>query len=354
MWLSAVVQRIWVAPAPALTKSGGVRLLLVVLLVLVLLPTWANDELLPLYDGTPEVRVRRVALAADGRTRLGALDYLGGVEFRSSDPAFGGFSALAVRGNRFTLLADGSLLFAFHMAPDWRPVNPWFGALPDGPGTGWSKRDRDSESLAISSDGAHAWVGFERSNAIWRYSGDLARAERYARPRAMRKWDANGGAESLVRLRDGRFLVLGESATGPKGSPLLRFDRDPTDPRARVEQAFFVAPPGYEPTDAAELPDGRVLVLTRRLQRFPPRFLAKLTVIDGAAIRAGARLVAEELATFAPPVLHDNFEGLAITREQGATIVWIVSDDNTSWWQRTLLLKFRLREERTNETPRRN
>lgn len=321
------------------------RVLLVVLLVLVLLPTWSADELLPLYAGTPEVRVRRVPLdpANPSRARVGALEYLGGLEFRSSDPAFGGFSALAVQGNRMTLLADGGLLFGFHMAPGLRPVNPWFGALPDGPGTGWAKRDRDSESLAVSADGLHAWVGFERSNTLWRYRGDFTRAEAVARPRAMRRWSPNGGAESLVRLRDGRFLVFAEDRNGVRGSPALRFDRDPTDPAARVERFSFVAPAGYEATDAAELPDGRVLVLTRKLRRFPPQFTAKLTVIEGAAIRSGARLVGREVATLAPPVLHDNFEGVAVMQEGGATIVWLASDDNTSWWQRTLLLKFRLR-----------
>ncbi|WP_179640889.1 esterase-like activity of phytase family protein [Sphingomonas guangdongensis] len=321
------------------------RLLLVVLLVLVLLPTWTDEEHMPRYAGTPEVRVRRLALDErdPARTRLGALDFLGSLQFRSGDRAFGGFSALAVSGRRFTLLSDGGLLFGFSMGPDLNPRNPWFGVLPRGPGRGWSKRERDSESLALGPDGRHAWVGFERDNAVWRYSGDFRRAEASRRPLQMRRWDANGGAEALVRLRDGSFLVFAESVRGDGGSPALRFDSDPTEPDARVAAFTLVPPAGYEATDAAELPDGRVVVLTRRLQRFPPLFTAKLMVVERAAIRAGARVEGREIATFAPPVLHDNLEGLAITREGGNTIVWIASDDNTSRWQRTLLLKFRLR-----------
>ena len=52
------------------------------------------------------------------------------------------------------------------------------------------------------------------------------------------------------------------------------------------------------------------------------------------------------IAALAPPLVHDNFEGMAITREGGATILWLVSDDNQSMLQRTLLLKFALEEAR--------
>ena len=52
------------------------------------------------------------------------------------------------------------------------------------------------------------WVGFERANQIWRYAPGLVApaADRGAAAR-WRGWTDNGGAESLVRLRDGRFLV---------------------------------------------------------------------------------------------------------------------------------------------------
>ena len=47
-------------------------------------------------------------------------------------------------------------------------------------------------------------------------------------------------------------------------------------------------------------------------------------------------------STLASPLIHENFEGIAATREGAATIIWIVSDDNQLWLQRSLLLKFRL------------
>jgi len=41
-------------------------------------------------------------------------------------------------------------------------------------------------------------------------------------------------------------------------------------------------------------------------------------------------------------VVHDNFEAIAAVREGDSTILWIASDDNQLFLQRSLLLKFRL------------
>ena len=48
------------------------------------------------------------------------------------------------------------------------------------------------------------------------------------------------------------------------------------------------------------------------------------------------------IARLAPPLTVDNMEGIAIRREGGRTFVYLISDDNQSKVQRTLLLKFEL------------
>ena len=51
------------------------------------------------------------------------------------------------------------------------------------------------------------------------------------------------------------------------------------------------------------------------------------------------------LARFARPLTVDNYEGVAVTRDaDGVTLVYILSDDNFNFLQRTLLLLFRLDE----------
>lgn len=79
------------------------------LMVFLFVPTWSGESRLALFGPRPTLTARQVALdpADPARRRVGALDYLGGIELRSNDGAFGGFSAMMVEGRRFTLLSDG-------------------------------------------------------------------------------------------------------------------------------------------------------------------------------------------------------------------------------------------------------
>jgi len=298
-----------------------------------------------MFEGKRRMTATPVPLDASEpeRRRVGALTYLGGVRLTSPQSAFGGFSSLQVLGDRFTLLSDGGHVVQFRMGADFRPHDMHFRGLAAGPGTGWRKADRDSESQTSDPATGRVWVGFEHSNAIWRYDGWGA-AEAHAQPRIMDDWSANGGPESMVRLRNGRFLVISETTRPPgkeNGRVAVIFSGDPTDPKVRGATFTYQPPELYDPTDMAELPDGRLLVINRRVT-IADLFTAKLVVIDRAAVKPGATARGREIATFAAPLLHDNFEALAVTQENGATIVWIASDDNREWFEQSLLLKFRL------------
>ena len=327
-------------------------MLFVILAVLLIVPQWSGAVRLPLLSTHPHITARRVAIDPDdaSRTRIGGLTYLGGIELTGSDPAFGGYSSLQVVGDDFTLLSDGGNILRFTMGDDWRPRDVSGANLPAGPGIGWEKDDRDSESMA--SDGRYVWVGFERYNQIWRYDRGFSRDEGHVGPRAMAKWDANGGPESLALLPDGRFVTISEmSHTPPRrwaGSKAARlktrdaliFAGDPLrDPHP---QRFAVIETGrYDVSDAAALPNGDLLLLDRKFD--PPfHFTTRITRVRAADIAPGRVALPVPIARFAPPLTSDNFEGLAVTREGGATMLWIVSDDNQSLLQRTLLMKFRL------------
>ena len=328
-------------------------LLFVLVSVQAIVPGWSGESRLPLLAAKAELTATWVALDPSdrARTRLGGLTYLGGAVLRSRDPAFGGYSALAVEGDRFTLLSDGGNIVRFRMGGDWRPADLTFASLPDGPGRGWSKRDRDSESLAIDPVTHTAWVGFEYWNAIGRYRAGrdgtpLVRFDGLAKPKAMTDWPDNGGPESMARLNDGRFVVIGEtarprSADGRKlaGRRALLFAGDPVATRST---AFtYVPPAGFSPVDVAALPDGRLIVLNRAFAA-PFAFSNSIAVVDTRAIRAGAVVPGREIARLAAPLIHDNFEGVAVSREGDDTVIWMVSDDNETVLERTMLLKFRL------------
>lgn len=326
------------------------RILLSILLILLFVPSWSGDQRLALLPAKAEMAAHRVHLDPrdPGRVKLGGLTFLGGVYLTGPAPAFGGFSAMSVEGDRFTLLSDGGNIVRFRMGADWQVREPRFAELPDGPGTGWEKADRDSESLTRDPATGQFWIGFERANEIWRFSPGLARAEARAAPRAMADWPMNGGPESLVRLRDGGFIVLAEDQDAKRGGveqPGVKvgvwFAGDPTRPKQRSFGFGYRPPKGFLPTDITELPDGRLAVLNRKAS-LREGFTAVLTIIDRGAIRPGRIATGREIARFAAPVVHDNFEALAATREGDSTILWIASDDNQLFLQRSLLLKFRL------------
>lgn len=321
------------------------RILTSVLLLLFLTPPWMGEKRLALLGGDPAFEAKRVSLdpANPALNRVGQLTWLGGVELTSPDPAFGGFSAMAVLGDRVTLLSDGGNVVRFRLDSHGRLSERSFANLAAGPGTGWLKEDRDSESMTADPITGRLWVGFERANAIWRFAPGLARGEAHAVPRAMADWPVNSGAEAMTRLPDGGFIVIGERESWPgrKGRAAIHFSGDPTDRPDRGFRFSYIPPAHYDPSDMAVLPDGRLLVLNRRFA-VPFAFSTKLVLIDSRAIRPGAVVRGREIATLASPMVHDNFEGMAVTREGKATIVWIVSDDNKLFLQRSLLLKFRL------------
>ena len=160
----------------------------------------------------------------------------------------------------------------------------------------------------------------------------------------MQGWSSNGGPEAFVRLADGRFLVLAEMRDGwfSSGGPALLFPSDPVE-GAQPVRFRYDAPPGTQPTDMAQLPDGRVLILHREVVLgVPPRFAATIVLADPKQIRAGQVWSGKVIARIASPLPSDNFEGLAIEPlAHGGARVWVISDDNQISFQRTILLKLR-------------
>jgi hypothetical protein len=318
----------------------------ILITVLALTAAWSGRPGRPVLGARADITSERVPLdpGDPAHVKVGALTFLGGLSLSSSDGAFGGFSSMSVNGDRFTLLSDGGNIVRFTLDRQFRVSAPDFADLPAGPGLGWTKSDRDSESMAVDPASGAVWVGFERANEIWRYGPGLTAPAAHIAPPAMAGWAENGGAESLVRLRDGRFLVIAETdrrrhSGGARNA--LMFSGDPVAGTGTGFRFGYLPPDGFDPSDAVELPDGRVLVLNRRIA-LPFTWSAKLTLIDPKAMKPGAILRGQEIATLGPPLNVDNFEGLAVTKEGDATILWMVSDDNQLILQRTLLMKFRL------------
>jgi hypothetical protein len=205
--------------------------------------------------------------------------------------------------------------------------------------------NQDIESATADPKSGQRWYGYENINAIRRFEAGENGESRAVFPPAMRHWKANGGPEAMARLPEGRFIVLAEDAPwlSAGGHAALLFPSDPVT-GAKPLAFTFTPPIGYDPSDMAALPDGRVVILLRTIDLpFPPFFRSKLVVADPRAIVAGKRWPWTELATFHGPVPRDNYEGLAVAPAASGVTLWIISDDNFASIQRTLLLKLHWR-----------
>lgn len=341
MWMSATVHEIsTLAVSAVVARAAHVRLILPLLLLL-LLGTFAPASLFRAPPLPPRITLaaKPVALHSEQPKleQTGRLLFLAGWELRSNDPRFGGISAMHVEDDRVLAASDSGYLFRFP-APGTAPLRLTITALGGGPGTGETKFDRDVESMIV--DGDDLWMGFEGANAIWRYDRRDLRPISSARPPAMRGWPGNGGPEAMLKLPGGGTLVFAEDADLAGGTTqALLFEGHPIG-NGEVWAMAYRGPAGYRITDAAMLRDGTMLFLNRRVGL--TGFTAKLTLREPALMDRQEVIEGREIASLAPPLTVDNMEAISITYEGGQPIVWLASDDNYGGLQRTLLLKFAL------------
>ena len=163
-------------------------------------------------------------------------------------------------------------------------------------------------------------------------------------PAEMAGWWPNSGPEAMARLDDGRFVILAEqrSRFGGESHEGLLFEDDPVEGGEPI--VFSAATPErMRPVDMTAMPDGRMLIVLRDFNWIvPPRWSVALAVADPAEIREGENWELEVIAKLAGPIPIDNYEGVAIELGKGGDChVWLISDDNFSKLQRSLLLKLK-------------
>jgi hypothetical protein len=287
------------------------------------------------------------------RRRFGMLDFRGGLVLSSSFAEFGGLSAINVApdGANFIAASDrGWWLRGRITYSGTRPTGitaaemaPMLG--PDGR-TLASRRWFDTEAMAR--DGGTIYVGIERVHRIVRFEfgkeGLAARARPIEVPAAFRTFPSNGSVEALA------FVPRG---SGPLGGSLIAIAERGRD-RNGDHLAFLIGGPrpgqftikrknDYDVSDATILPGGDLVIVERkfgwttglyiRLRRIPIAQISPGALVDGPV------LIEADLG-------HqiDNMEGIGVHRAGGDTVLTLISDNNFSGLQRTLLLQFSLAE----------
>jgi hypothetical protein len=281
--------------------------------------------------------------------RFGALEFRGGLVLTSRNPAFGGISGIHVEpdGEHFIAITDkGSWLRGRIVYQNGRPARiadaemaPILGS--DGrplAARGWF----DTESLT-ERDGVF-YIGIERVEQIvrldYRRDGFKARAEPIKVPADFKSFRYNRSLECLAAPPQGsplagELIVVTErslDAGGNLRSFLLDGDR--------VTRFSVKRTDDFDVSDCAILPPGDLLLLERRfsLMRGVAMRIRRLPL---ASLRADALVDGRPIIEADLGYQIDNMEGIAVHRTaSGETIITLVSDDNFSIIQRSLLLQF--------------
>ncbi|QQO15313.1 esterase-like activity of phytase family protein [Bradyrhizobium diazoefficiens] len=289
------------------------------------------------------------------RVRFGSLQYRSGLVLTSPHRGFGGLSALRFldsKGERFLALSDQGSWFTGRIrysggkmvALDDVEAAPMLNA--EGRPITEKRNWYDTESLAR--DGNVFYVGLERVNQIMRFDfargGMQARGEVVPTPAAIRKLPDNKGLEALVFVPKGQplagtLIAFSERGLDADGNLLAFLIGGPTPGQFSVRRTEK-----FDISDAVLLPSGELLILERkfswftgvniRIRAIPLKSIAPGALVDGPAL-------------FAADLGHeiDNMEGIdAHVTAEGETVLTLVSDDNFSMLQRTLLLQFALVE----------
>ena len=285
------------------------------------------------------------------RRRFGALEFRGGIALTSRFGEFGGLSSIRVQpdGSTFIAATDRGWWLRGRITYEGkRPIGiaiPEMAAMlgPDGrtlKARGWY----DTESIA--QDGGLLYVGIERVNRILRFDygkdGLLARGQPIEVPPRMRTLPNNKGLEALEFVP--RNLPFGGTLIGIAERGL---DRDGNN------QGFLIGGPrpglfavkrtdDFDVSDMALLPSGDALVLERKFSWTTGLFIRMRRILFGD-VRPGALVNGSVLFEADLRQSIDNMEGLSVHRgPDGETVLTMISDDNFSSLQRTLLLQFTL------------
>lgn len=298
-----------------------------------------------------QITVREVPLNQQNTTqsRIGRLIYRGGLSLTANDSRFGGWSDVDISesGVRLTAISDRGFWFDADLAYDEQGN---LKALDDGrlgllrnlAGRPQPGLVGDAEGLGRAPDGSF-FVSYERRHRIWLYPAVEPPFSQPARivpmPRESAEIPENGGIEAIARLPGGRLFALTEEFYTDSGLNIGWVGDGRTWSRLTYQ-----AGPDFKPTSAASLPNGDVFILERRLTKFGVPG-ARIVRLSADEIRPGARLQGTQLALIELPLTLDNFEGITARPGPGDEVfLYLISDDNYFFLQRTLLLMFELRE----------
>lgn len=311
----------------------------------------------PVAPATESVSVRARAITkfkrGSAETRFGPLEFLGGIEFSSSDSRLQSLSSIRFRsdGQSFVSVLDTGNWLTGRIERDAGGRLSGLSDVSISPiliqgGRAGSKYYTDAEGLALRR--GQAIVSFEQRHRVDVYPDpgfETSAPLKTLDPVIPRhEFRMNAGMETLAVSPSssplkGVLVVVTEHSIDDDGNSFAAILEGP------LRGVFKVARHDpYDVTDGAFLPSGDFLLLERRFS-FTGGLGMRIRRIRGDSIRPGAVVDGEVLIDADMGYAIDNMEGLdVVIGPEGKPHLILVSDDNGNLLQRNVMLEFRLNQ----------
>jgi len=315
--------------------------------------------------------------------RAPELEWIAGFRLSGDHDDFGGYSALLVNDDG-TLSAFSDTGHRLTLQPRWdrsgalTAINTgYLESIGNQDGMPFAhKRLRDLE--AVTAIDGRILMAFEhRHRLAWLATEKRATQQTPLRSegvRMLKPWlgtvKANAGVEAMAIIApsscssERSLMVFTEADADTKAAdaspvssavllPLSRRSASPpVDADAPARRIDYQVPSGgdYRPVDAVALPNRHQILLLERAFSVFGGFRSRLSLIDVAPkVLCGSKQSATDqaplpsrvLATLNGLIPAENYEGLALRESERGLHIFLISDDNQNFIQRTLLIQLR-------------
>lgn len=287
------------------------------------------------------------------QSEFGSLEFIGGLEMVSPARDFGAISSMRfIDGTTFLAVTDTGFWLRGQVEhdDDQRPsginnarMDPIRDENGNASGEKWTT---DAEALAVGN--GRATVGFERVHRVVEYElsdgmsgGPLSEVD-YLVPRnelrSNRSFETIAYAPANGALAGAR-IAISERSIDENGNIFAAILEGPRKGIFKVKRSD-----DFDVTDGAFLPNGDLILLERRFS-MASGVAMRLRRIAGNTLTNSALVDGPVLLEADMSYQIDNMEALDVwQRQDGATMLSIMSDDNHSILQRNLYLEFTLQD----------
>ena len=273
---------------------------------------------------------------------LNKLKFVSGIEIKSNHPDFGGLSGLIINEDKSLIsVGDQGIWLTGKIKIDENGklveiINGRLGHLKgneNNPLYKLGKSYTDAESIETYNN--KFIVSFERKHRILIFNNIFLHSEIFYDRIKYLDLPDNGGIEAMAPLKNNLIFLLSENLIYPddKIAGYLLSDN-------KLKKVYVKKNGSFKPTDMSNLPDGNILLLERSFS--PVRGAsARISVIKYEDLKPNSVILPFTLDTLKPPMVVDNFEGISFLKlNDGGYYIFILSDDNFNFLQKTLLYQF--------------